>query len=47
MMGYYNWNWGGNMMGNVGLLGLLTWIALLAFLITGTLYFWKQINRKK
>lgn len=34
------------MMGGAGVFGLLTWIALLAFLILGSIYFWKQINKK-
>lgn len=42
MMGYY----GGGMMANFGLFGLLTWILLIAFLTLGIIYFWKQINRK-
>lgn len=29
-----------------GLLGLITWMALLAFLILGSIYFWKEINKK-
>lgn len=37
----------GNMMGGAGVLGLLTWLALLAFLILGSVYFWKEINKKK
>jgi hypothetical protein len=36
----------GGMMGNAGLLGLLTWLALLTFLILGSIYFWKKINKK-
>lgn len=42
MMGY-----NGNMMAGWGVFGLLTWIALLAFLILGAMYFWKEINRRK
>lgn len=30
-----------------GIFGLLTWIALLAFLILGSIYFWREIQRKK
>ena len=41
MMGY------GNMMGGAGVFGLITWIALLSFLILGSIYFWKEINNKK
>jgi len=37
----------GNMMGGAGVLGLLTWMALLAFLVLGSIYFWKEINKKK
>ena len=44
MMGNYGWN---NMMGGWGLIGVITWIALLAFLILGSVYFWKEIQRKK
>lgn len=39
----------GNMMGSFGLGALLVpfiWIALLVFLILGSIYFWKQINKK-
>lgn len=42
MMGYY-----GNMMGSVGTLGLMTWLALFMFLVLGSVYFWKEINKKK
>ena len=43
MMGYgYS-----NMMSNMGIFGLVTWIALLAFLILGSIYFWKEINKSK
>lgn len=41
MMGYET------MMGGWGIFGLITWLALLAFLIFGSIYFWKEINRKK
>ena len=43
MMGNYY----GNMMGTWGLFGLLTWLAFVAFLVLGSVYFWKEINRKK
>lgn len=43
MMGYG----GGYMLGSASLFGLITWIALLAFLILGSLYFWKEINRPR
>lgn len=42
MFGY-----GYNMMGGFGLFGLVTWIAMLTFLVLGSLYFWKEINKKK
>ena len=45
MYGYY-----GNMMGGWGLMGsfgLLTWVALITFLILGIAYFWKEINKPK
>ena len=42
MMGNY-----GGMMGGAGVLGLLTWLVLLAFLVLGSIYFWKEINKKK
>lgn len=42
MMGY------GGMMGqSFGIFGSLTWIAVLVFLILGSIYFWKEIQRKK
>lgn len=40
-------NYGGGMMGAGGLFGLMTWIALLVFLVLGSMYFWKEINKKK
>ena len=43
MMGNYY----GNMMGGWGIFGLITWILVLAFLVLGIIYFWKEINRKK
>lgn len=43
MMGYY----GNNMMSSWGVFGLITWIALLVFLILGSMFFWKEINRKR
>ncbi len=43
MMGYY----GGNMMAGWGIFGLITWITLLLFLILGSMFFWKEMNRKK
>ena len=44
MMGYGGY---GSMMGNIGLFGTITWIALIVFLILGCVYFWKEINKKK
>lgn len=38
----------GNMMNSpYGIFGLLTWIVLILFLILGSVYFWKEIQRKK
>jgi hypothetical protein len=34
-----------SMMGSAGLFGLITWIALLSFLVLGSIYFWKEINK--
>lgn len=39
MMG---WGW----FGGASLLGLLTWLLLLVFLILGSLYFWEKLKRK-
>lgn len=43
-------NFYGSMMGGAGstfgVLGTLTWIALITFLILGCIYFWKKINEK-
>ncbi|MDP1721935.1 MAG: hypothetical protein Q8L37_01880 [Candidatus Gottesmanbacteria bacterium] len=44
MMGY---GWGGTMMGSFGVYGLLTWLALIVFLVLGSLYFWKGLTKKK
>lgn len=41
MMGYY-----GTMMGSWGLFASLTWLALIIFLVLGSIYFWREINRK-
>ncbi len=43
MMSY----WGGSMMGSYGAFGILTWLALMSFLILGSMYFWKEINRRR
>lgn len=40
--------WGyGNMMAGWGFFGVITWLALIVFLILGSLYFWQEITRKK
>jgi hypothetical protein len=39
-------NYGGAMAG-YGLFGLLTWVVVFAFFLLGSVYFWKQINKKK
>lgn len=41
MMGY-----NGSMMAGWGIFGLITWLALLIFLILGSIYFWKGIQKK-
>lgn len=41
-MGYYYANMMG---GGLGIFCLITWIALMAFLITGTMYFWKNMKK--
>ena len=43
MMGYGY----GNMMGSWGALGVITWGALVAFLVLGSIYFWNGISKKK
>lgn len=43
MMGYY----GNNMMVSWGAFGIITWIILVVFLVLGSMYFWKEINRRK
>ena len=45
MYGYYNSMMGG--WGLMGTFGLLTWVALITFLILGIAYFWKEINKPK
>lgn len=42
MMQYY-----GNMMAGWGILGVITWLALIVFLVLGSVYFWKEINRRR
>lgn len=44
MMGYYGW---GNMMGGWSLLAFLTWVALVVFLVLGSIYFWNGIKKKR
>ena len=45
MMGY---NYGyANMMGGFGLFGLTTWLLVITFLVLGSIYFWKGINKKR
>ena len=44
MMGSFGYGYGG-MMGSAGIFGLITWIALIAFLILGAIFFWKQIQK--
>lgn len=29
-----------------GFFGLITWVALILFLILGSIYFWQKINKK-
>lgn len=43
MMGYGNMMQGG---GFVGVLGFLTWILLVVFLISGSIFFWKRSQKK-
>jgi hypothetical protein len=45
MMGYSGYNMMSG--GGAGLLGLLTWVLLVVFLALGSMYFWKNLNRKK
>ena len=46
MMNYFGGGYGYHMSG-YNAFGLITWIALLAFLILGSIFFWKGINKKK
>jgi len=42
-----DWGYGGMMGGGLGqTYGFLTWLALIVFLVLGSLYFWKGINKK-
>ncbi len=46
----YNGYAGYGMMGGLGVwsfFGLLTWVFLIAFLVLGIAYFWKEINKPK
>lgn len=46
MMGYYGWGAGATAMSGFGsLIGIVTWVALIAFLVTGTMYFWKNMKK--
>ncbi len=36
-----------SMMTGTSILGVFTWIAVLAFFILGSIYFWQQINKKR
>lgn len=45
MMGAFGY--GNGMMGSFGLFGLLTWLAMLTFLILGSMFFWKELNKSK
>ncbi len=51
MWGYGGYGGYGGMMGGSlgtwGFFGLLTWVFLIAFLILGIAYFWKEINKPK
>lgn len=44
MMGY---GYGGMMGHSFGIVGSLTWIVVLVFLTLGSIYFWKEIQKKK
>ena len=46
-MGNFGYGPGANMMGAIGLYGTITWIVLIVFLVLGSIYFWKEINKKK
>ena len=45
MMGMFGY--GNGMMGSWSFFGILTWLALIIFLVLGSMYFWKEINRKR
>lgn len=48
MMGYYGWGTAAaaNSWAGIGsLFGIITWIALIAFLISGTMFFWKNMKK--
>lgn len=45
-----DYGFGGMMSGGAGqfsFFALITWLALVVFLILGSVYFWKEINKKK
>ncbi len=43
MMGY---GYGNNALPRFWLLGVITWVVLIIFLVSGSIYFWKEIKRK-
>lgn len=43
----YGYGGYGGMMGTWGFFGLLTWVALIVFLLLGIAYFWKEISKPK
>ena len=47
MMGNFYGSMMGGYFGFGAIFGLVTWIALLSFLIFGSIHFWQEINRKK
>ena len=46
MMGFNGWGMMGGSGGAFSLFGLLTWLAILAFLVAGARYFWKKADKK-
>lgn len=44
MMGYYDGGW--DMMGGVGLFGVLTWLVIIVDLVLVGIWLWKQISKK-
>lgn len=45
MMGYYGWGAAGATAGIDSLFAIITWVLLIAFLVTGTMYFWKNMKK--